>query len=177
MTEAKKPDPLLRIPHLYHFADRRNLESIQKHGLCPLATLQAQSIAIPAPGGNELSHELDATLGLDKYVHLALVYSHPMKKSAKDAGRIVDAVTLKIDRAVLGWPGVLFSPDIANKTGVPTYALADAVAAEMIDFRVLYTWMDWRNPDVQERRQRSDRCEILVPHCIPPELVLKVLYG
>ena len=164
-----EPDPFLRIRYLWHFTDRRNLDSIREHGLCPLATLRKKGIAIPAPGGNQLSHDLDATLGLDKYVHLSFVTRHPMEHSAKSDGRIVDASLLRVDRTVLEWDGVLFAPDIANKTGVTTCTLREAVGG--IDFDGLYSWMDWKVPELQTRRQQAERCEILVPRTIPLELI------
>jgi hypothetical protein len=41
-------DPLRRIPFLYHFTDRRNLQLIrQMGGLYPLAELEAQGVEIP----------------------------------------------------------------------------------------------------------------------------------
>jgi hypothetical protein len=134
MTAAES---LRRIRHLYHFTDDRNLVSILEHGLCPLAVLREKGIVIPAPGGNELSHELDERLGLDRYVHLAFVFSHPMKLGAKTDGRIVKMVTLQIDRSVLEWDGVMFAPDVSNKAGINTYTLDAAVDGGMIDFDVL----------------------------------------
>ncbi|MGA2601705.1 MAG: hypothetical protein ABSH09_32470 [Bryobacteraceae bacterium] len=47
-------DPLRRIPFLYHFTDRRNLELIrQRGGLFPLAELEDAGLEIPAPGSDE----------------------------------------------------------------------------------------------------------------------------
>jgi hypothetical protein len=64
-------DALKRIPFLYHFTDRRNLDLIRKlGGLYPLAELQRRGITVPAPGGNEWSWDANGIKGFDEYVHL-----------------------------------------------------------------------------------------------------------
>jgi hypothetical protein len=60
-------DALTRIPFLYHFTDRRNVPLIkQMGGLFPLSELIKKQVAIPAPGGNEWSHDADVLKGMDK---------------------------------------------------------------------------------------------------------------
>lgn len=164
-----KPDPLQQIKYLWHFTHRRNVDSIKKHGLLCLAQLKAKGIDIPAPGGNDLSHSLDENCGLDHYVHLGFISSHPMLKPARDDGRIVDTAFLRIDPVVLTWGGTLFAPDVANKNGVPLHSIAEAAA--LIDFEILYTRTDWSVPEIQARRQRAERCEILVPDAVPMKFI------
>jgi hypothetical protein len=41
----------------------------------------------------------------------------------------------------------------------------------MIDYEVLYTRTDWRDPVIQQRLAQAERCEILVPRFIPLELI------
>jgi hypothetical protein len=37
----------------------------------------------------------------------------------------------------------------------------------MIDFQVLYTQTDWTDPAVLQRLKKAEKCEVLVPQCIP----------
>jgi hypothetical protein len=47
-----------------------------------------------------------------------------------------------------------------------TVNLAEAVERNLIDFRALYAWTDWRNPEVQAKRRAAELCEILVPNYV-----------
>jgi hypothetical protein len=160
-----------KIEGIWHFTDRANIELIKQHGgLLSHAELMRRNVAIPAPGGNDWSHDADHNRGLDEYVHLAFVDDHPMLYVAKQDGRIQNAIWLKINIAVLQIPGVLYCPDVSNKTGVPTLS-ADAAAAQ-IDFEVLYTWLDWRDPAIQQRLRTARKSEILVPNFIPINYIM-----
>ncbi len=78
--DAMTTDALKRIPFLYHFTDRRNLEFIRKlGGLYPLAELRRRGIEIPAPGGNEWSWDANGIKGFDEYVHLCFRATHPIR--------------------------------------------------------------------------------------------------
>ena len=60
-------DPFKRyaVTNFYHFTDRRNLTLIREFGgLFSLARLMEREIMIPAPGGNDWSHEADEKKGL-----------------------------------------------------------------------------------------------------------------
>ena len=137
-----------------------------------LAKLREMEIEIPAPGGNDWSHEADEMKGLDKYVHLCFKNNHPMEYKVRKVrmdGRIEDSIFIRIHSEVLEFEGVKFTPDVSNKSGVPIYPIDDAHA--MIDFEVLYTQTDWRDQVIKERLQRAEKCEILVPDKIPLELI------
>jgi len=169
-------DPLKRIPVLYHFTDRRNLDRIRElGGLYPLAELWRKRIEIPAPGGNEWSREANGIKGMDEYVHLCFRPTHPMEFVAREEGRIIDSIFLMVHPEVLQWEGVLFTPDVANKRGVPAYPIAQA--AEMIDYEVLYTRTDWKEPAIRQRLQQAEKCEVLVPRLIPLELIRNFPHG
>src|SRR5712675_1869129 len=86
---------------LFHFTDRRNLESIRAHGLLRLAELGRRALPIAAPGGNRWSHEEDARRGLDEYIHLCLLGEHPMEWAARQSGHIQGTQFLRIDRRIL----------------------------------------------------------------------------
>lgn len=159
------------VRSLYHFTDRSNLPSVrQTGGLCSLASLKAGNIRIERPGGNQQSHDMDAERGLDRYVHLCFTTSHPMKYVAQNDGRLPNPVYLSIDPRVLQLDGVLFTDDVANKIGVEP--ISRARANETFDFPVLYTRTEWRDPEVQVRRQRAERYEVLVPNFVPLEFIM-----
>jgi hypothetical protein len=116
-----KKDPFLRyaVTSFYHFTDRRNLLMIKEHGgLYSLAMLRKMKIEIPAPGGNEWSHDADGRIGLDRYVHLCFRPTHPMEYVARQDGRIVDSVYLQIHPDVLKVDGVMYTAGVSNKSGM-----------------------------------------------------------
>jgi hypothetical protein len=163
-------EQLALINVLFHFTDRRNLVSIRQHGgLWALAEMKRRGIEIPAPGGNQLSHDLDSTRRLDEYVHLCFRWTHPMEHVARADGRITDSIFLNVHPEVLQWDGVRFTPDVSNKSGVQVHPIEEA--ANLIDFEVLYSWTDWRDPAVQGRLSQAEKCEILVPRFIPLDLI------
>ncbi len=173
MTDA---DPLLRIPRLYHFTDRRNLPLIrQRGGLHPMADLKRMNVAVPAAGGNEWSQDADEYKGMDKYVHLCFRSNHPMEYLARQEGRIEDSIFLEIHPAVLQFKGVAFTADVSNKSGVIIHNIADA--SNLIDFEVLYTRTDWSDASIQQRLKQAEKCEILVPQCIPLNLIRNLPNG
>lgn len=99
-----------QIPRLYHFTDRRNLESIRNlGGLHPYSMMAQKCIVIPAPGGNDWSHDADARNGVDGDVHLCFRNNHPMEHVARQDGRVADTIFLEIHASVLQWPGVRFN--------------------------------------------------------------------
>lgn len=164
------PDPLARITLLYHFTDRRNLAKIKElGGLYSSAALKEMDVAVPAPGGNQWSQDADGLKGMDQYVHLCFRNTHPMEFRARQEGRIVDSIFLQVHPEVLQWEGVLYTPDVSNKSGVSPHTIEQARG--MIDFEVLYTRTDWSDPAIQQRLLQAEKCEVLVPTFIPIELI------
>lgn len=95
-------DSLRRIPHLYHFTDRRNLSLIREMGaLYPLAELENRGVAIPAPGSDEGSRDVDRRRSLHRYVHLCFKSNHPMEYVARQEGRIGDTIFLQVHASVI----------------------------------------------------------------------------
>src|SRR5271155_2825028 len=120
-------DPLDRITLLYHFTDRRNLPLIRElGGLYPLAKLKKKDVEVPAPGGNQWSHDADEMKGVDQYVHLCFRGNHPMEYLARQDGRIGDTIFLQIHPEVLQWEGVKFTHGVSNKSGVKGYSVEEA---------------------------------------------------
>jgi hypothetical protein len=167
-----KKDPFLQyaVTALYHFTDRRNLPLIRKlGGLYSLSKLREKKTEIPSPGGNDWSHEADECKGLDEYVHLCFKSNHPMEYVARQEGRLGESIFLCIDVEILRKKGVKFTADVSNKSGVQLYSIEEA--RDIIDFEVLYTRTNWRDPGVQERLQQAEKYEILVPDHIPRDLI------
>jgi len=160
---------------VWHFTDHSNLELIKEYGLLSLAELERRGISIPAPGGNEWSHDADKIKNLHEYVHLTFIDEHPMEYCARADGRIKSPIWLKIDVSVILGENVLFCSDVSNKTGVNM--LTSEQAKVHIDFDALFTYMDWRDPMVQSRRQNAKKSEILVPNMIPVDKILMYKNG
>ena len=159
-----KTDPLLQIRRLHHFTARRNLPLIREHrGLYPASELARLGIRVPAPGGNEWSRKADAISGMDRYVHLCFKTEHPMEYYKKDT------IFLEIDPDVLKIPGVMYTSDVSNKSGVVPITIE--AAKDEIDFDVLYTWTDWKDPAIKQRLKAAKKCEVLVPELIPLDLI------
>lgn len=159
-----------KIDALYHFTDRRNLLSIRQHGLLSWYELIQRGIMPEAPGGNEVSHDEDERIGMDRYVHLCLFNEHPMEYIARKEGRIESSVFLRISPTVLHMDGVLFTDQVANKSGVQPVDLE--TAAETLDLEVIYRRTDWKDPMIQERRRTARKYEVLIPNSVPVNLIV-----
>jgi hypothetical protein len=98
------------VRELYHFTDRSNLRSIKLRGGLYSGYYCAQNgIAIPCPGGNELSRGLDQKYGLEDYVRLGFNRNPPMMIVACREGIISDPVIIVVDTSVVHWAPTLFS--------------------------------------------------------------------
>lgn len=159
------------IEAIWHFTDEANIESIKDNGgLLALGEFHRRSVAIPIPGGNQWSHDADKYKGVHEYVHAAFLDDHPMLYAAKQDARITKPVWLKIDASIVLADDVRFTNDVSNKAGVEL--LTAGQACEQIDFEVLFTYMDWKNPDVQARRRSALKSEVLIPRHIPLSKIL-----
>jgi hypothetical protein len=154
-----------QIRCLWHFTDKANLASIREHGILSLREIGKRGISIPKPGGDEMSRYLDAKFGLDGYVRLCFTSCHPMLHVALQQGRILHPIWLKIDASVMLHPNVRFSIGVPYQNGVEI--INHERAADEIDFEVLFTWMDWNDPEIQRRRQMGEKTEVLVPDVVP----------
>ena len=92
-----------------------------------------------------------------------------MLMRAREDGRIKETLFLEIDPGVLRLEGVMFTPDVANKSGIGVYPVQQV--DHMIDFEVLYSRMDWRDPLIRQRLLAAEKYEILVPDLIPLSLI------
>ncbi|MBT9137439.1 MAG: hypothetical protein DDT34_02531 [Firmicutes bacterium] len=167
------PDQFLaryKVRCFYHFTDERNLDSIRNvGGLFRHAELLRRGILVPAPGGNDWSHEADARVGVDEYVHLCMISEHPMEWQARQEGRIVKSKFLQVDPQVIKVEGVRFTSDVSNKSGVQLLTLEEA--CDTMDFSVIFDKTDWRDSEIQARRKIAKKYEFLVPMDIPKNLI------
>lgn len=153
----------------YHFTDVRNLDNIKMHGLLSFAELVRRRIVVPVPGGNDWSHEEDKRRGLDEYIHLCFLDEHPMEYRVKQEGRIVESRFLKISTEIIHQAGVMFTPDVSNKSGVKSFDLKEA--CRVMDFSVIYERTDWTDPEVKKRRLLAKKYELLFPNPIPLKFI------
>jgi hypothetical protein len=86
-----------------------------------------------------------------------------MEFVARQDGRVTDSVFLEIHPSILQVPGVLFSPDVSNKSDI----LPVPIASAEIDYEVLYTRTDWSQPDIQIRLRQAEKAEVLIPGSVP----------
>lgn len=164
------------ISAVWHFTDRSNLDSIREHGLLSFAETQKRGIAIPEPGGNDQSHTQDEKKGLDIYVHLAFIKDHPMLYTAQvHENRILNPVWLKIDSSAILGDEVRFCAAVANKSGASILTAEEA--KKKIDFVSLFTYTNWKDPEIREQRHEAVKSEILVPNFIPTEKILGIQNG
>ena len=156
-------DPRRRLEDLLHFTDERNLPRIREcGGLWSTAQLRQAEIEF-FPSGDDASLALDTRSGMDAYVHLCFRGGHPMAHRVVERNPGMTLKYLRIDRSIVYEPGVMFVPGVGYAHGVTPVPVEDACAQGLIDFAVLYTWMDWNDSAIQERRKAAELCEILVP--------------
>ncbi|WP_333823190.1 DarT ssDNA thymidine ADP-ribosyltransferase family protein [Pinisolibacter sp.] len=155
---------------LYHFTDASNLPTIRMHGLLSKQRMRTSGFAPERPGGNDLSHRLDEACGISDYVSLCLTKNHPMEHVARNDGRILDPRYLRIDTSVLELPGVRFAFGVANAADTRIVDLAEALPD--VDTEVLYKQMVWRDPEIQLRLRAAEKYEILIPGCVPVQMIL-----
>jgi len=155
---------------LWHFTDKKNLESISEFGLLSWKELCRRGLVPAAPGGNDWSHEADQRFGVDGYVHLSFSKQHPMLYVAKKDGRITDPIWLKIDLSVLDDNNVRYTNAVANKAGIGL--LENKAAKESIDLAALFTYLDFGVEGNQERKQAAEKSEALIPTLISPNKIL-----
>jgi hypothetical protein len=159
-----------RVKHLWHFTDKSNLDNIVKNGgLLSLREITNRNLSISIYGGNQWSHDADRRKELDQYIHLAFVDDHPMLYRAKQEGRINEPIWLTIDVTIIQTLGTMYSTDVSNKAGISI--INGSEAKKEIDFDVLFTYMDWKNQEIQQRRQAAIKSEILIPNFIPIEKI------
>lgn len=159
--------------YLYHFTDKSNFSSIAERGILSKVGMRQGGWWPPdATGGNQLSWDLDALRGIDQYVSLCMTMNHPMKYLATKEGRLPNPKYLAILPEVLKVPGAKIAFGVANANTVEILPVAQAI--EKLDIDVLYSRTDWSDPQVQQRLSAAEKMEVLIPHCVPRNLIAGV---
>ncbi|CAN7589232.1 DUF4433 domain-containing protein [Bosea sp. LjRoot90] len=162
--------------HLYHFTDESNLPGILQLGILSKQQLRARGLwPPPAPGGNELSRNLDLQRGIDPYVSLCMTRNHGMRYRAGQEGRQNNSFYLGISSEVLRIPGARIAFGVANANGVVNLPVAEAL--DQLDAEVIYTRMEWKNPEINARLRAAEKFEVLVPNSVPRNLVVERYRG
>jgi hypothetical protein len=155
----------------YHFTDRKNLDSIRKHGL--LCTSELKRLKLfdkVVPGGDSNSQTSDHATGTDKYVCLCFTSNHPMCHVANQDGRIADPVYLRIDPEIITLSGVMVTNAASNQKGVERIPASSGLSS--LDLDVIYTRMDWTNAEIHARLSLAEKYEILVPKQVPIKYIV-----
>jgi hypothetical protein len=149
----------------YHFTDKKNLDSIRKHGLLCTAELRRQGLFKEViPGGDANSQTSDRETGTDKYVCLCFTSNHPMCHIATKENRISDPVYLRIDPSIIAVDGVMITNAPSNQKGVERVSANKGL--DELDLDVIYTWMKWADPEIRARLSVAEKYEILVPKAV-----------
>jgi len=85
-------------------------------------------------------------------------------------GRIQNPVWIKISLDVLDFSGVMFTNDVANKSGVEL--LANEEAKSNVDVEAIYKFIDFRIEGSQGRKCAAEKSQILVPDMIAVNYIL-----
>lgn len=152
---------------LYHFTDKRNIQSIkQSGGLLSQEEIDGKNI-YPIYSSSEDSRANDNRQGLSDYVRLSFVKGHPMMYTAMTCGRITSPRIIEINPLVLLLPGVLYSDRNALKNGA--IIGSDAKALSNIQFNLFsQNYLSLIDSDSRSHYQ----AEILVPKRVGCEFFL-----
>lgn len=153
---------------VYHFTDTRNLPSIREKGLLSMSELKRQQIE-NTPGGNQWSLDADRQSGMDQFVHLCFFRDHPMAYVAQQEGRIQNIRYLRIDPTIMLHEGAQITDRVSNKRDAVALPAKDMV--QKIDWQVIYTRTDWKDPAIQARLKIAKVCELLIPCNVPSNMI------
>lgn len=149
------------ITKLYHFTDKRNIQSIiDNGGLYSCQYCQGHGIK-PYYASSDTSRSIDSHRGLSDYVRLSFVHDHPMKYIAQNEGRISYPVVLIIDLSIVLTNGTKYST--LNAADNCTLIGTTEDVLKKIDFSIFN-----RNYfDLSPGEKKKYQAEVLIPRYIP----------
>ena len=152
---------------LYHFTDRRNLDSIRRNGgLYSWQYCDTHNIEIPYAGGDSTSRSLDCRYDLEDYVRLSFCDDHPMTYRLSQNG--YDLVLLKITVDVAELETTLFSDMNATDNNCRYGStLADLQRVDLNATQQHYL----RNTDPLFKKHQA---EVLVKTFIPIDKIINI---
>ena len=159
----------LQPPYFYHFTDEANLDSIKSHGILSTDERKSKGIEPKFRGGNVVSFDADDKNEITDFVSLCFTESHPLCFLAHKDDRLPNPRYLKICPEILLSDGVMFADGVANKNETIRTPILEAIKEGKIDYEVIYECTD---PDDVENYNRAKKTEILVPKCVPQNMII-----
>lgn len=154
---------------LYHFTDKRNIDSIKKNGLLSAEAVNQYGISSKYASSQE-SRAIDKQMGLSDFVRLSFVKNHPMMFTSMTAFGL-NPVVLEINPLIALMPNVFFSDRNTLKSGANIGP--SAIDLSKVDFSVINSNIHYYNlPDVKSKN--SYQAEVLVKRRIGPEFILNL---
>lgn len=160
-----------RVKRLHCIMPIANVASVMRHGILSherAAKLPHRSVAmieiqdrrdkVQVPGGHRLH----------QYANLYFHARNPMMYKRKD--QAATCCVLRVKRDVLRLDGVVLTDQNASSDYVRFLSPAQI---GQIDFDLVYA-DDWRHPGdpIAYYRHKAAKCaEVLVPYCVPPDLI------
>jgi hypothetical protein len=156
-----------KIDYLYHFTDRKNIDSIKQYGgLFSCRYLKNNQIATYS-GGDEELQRVDREFGLDDYVRLSFIPRHPMGRRLK-INNNRDFVVLKIRKDVAFSKDTLFSDvNAATQEHHHGGGIEDLKAVNLEIINIDYASMD---SVIHEKKT----AEVMIKNHIPIEYILNI---
>lgn len=152
---------------LYHFTDISNIQSIKKYGLLSSKEINSRTI-IPKYSSTSKSRQADADMGLDDYIRLSFVKSHPMMFTAMTTNRIRPQI-IEINPLIALMPNVFFSDSNALRKGANIGGSAEDLQKVRFDL-VLGSTAYYNLPSAKDKSYYQ--AEIIVKKRIGPEFFL-----
>ena len=154
----------LQPPYFYHVTDETSLSSIKSHGILSTNERKSKGIYPKFRGGNDISRYADGKNKITGFVSLSFTRNH----AVRSWGTLPNPVCLRIYPEILLSDGVMFADGVANKNDTIRTPILEAIKEGKIDYEVIYECTD---PDDVENYERAKKTEILVPKCVPPEMI------
>lgn len=151
----------------YHFTDKRNLQSIKRHGgLLSWHYCRTHDINIPCQGGDSDSERYDMRYGLEDFVRLSFCSDHPMAFRLKKKG--CNLVLLKIRTDVAWFKNTMFS-DINAADSLHSHG-GELENLQNVDFRaVKRTFVSREDDDF-----KTHQAEVMVKTFVPIEYIMNI---
>ena len=162
---------------LYHLTDKANQDSIKNHGILSTDERTRQNITPEFRGGNPISYRADTINDITGFVCLSFTRDHPIYSWVENDDRLPEPLCLGIRPEILFHNGVMFADGVANSSKTTLTLIAEAIKKKKIDLQALYTKIDQQDPNQQDPKRKNrlylaKRTEILVPVCVPQNMII-----
>lgn len=157
-----------KIDRLYHFSNRKNLESIKKYGICSISEMKRLGISSKY-SSSDGSRDIDSSKQLSQYVHLSYERDTPMLYIALAEGRLYDYVIFEVNPIVIFYKETKYSNINA--------ASNEAVISSDINFFINLPFRCFHNIKytcLSEESKKNYQAEILVKKNIATTQILNL---